>query len=99
MIELPYSWMTEATEESKYFGLDSPDIQGFTGIGHSVEDSPSQARWGMQEFVDVMKEKGIPVPFRDDNPTFTIMLIDSGRSERAMRAGYTNPHLERTTRN
>ena len=28
----------EATQESDYFGFYSPDLEGFTGIGHSVED-------------------------------------------------------------
>jgi predicted RNase H-like HicB family nuclease len=39
MIELPYSLVIEATEEHDYFGFYSPDLEGFTGIGHSIEDS------------------------------------------------------------
>ncbi len=38
MIDLPYSLTIEATEEPDYFGFYSPDMEGFTGIGHSVED-------------------------------------------------------------
>ena len=38
MIELPYSLVIEATEEPDYFGFYSPDLEGFSGIGHSVED-------------------------------------------------------------
>ena len=49
MIELPYSLIIEATEEPDYFGFYSPDLEGFTGIGHSVEDCLFQARWGMDE--------------------------------------------------
>jgi predicted RNase H-like HicB family nuclease len=97
MIELPYSLIIEATEEPDYFGFYSPDLEGFTGIGHSVEDCLYQAKWGMQEFVEIMMEKGMPVPPRDDNPTITIM--NSGRSERPTRAGHTNPPLEKSTRN
>ncbi len=35
MIELPYSLVIEATEEPDYFGFYSPDLEGFSGIGHS----------------------------------------------------------------
>jgi len=38
MIELLYSLIIEATEEPDYFGFYSPDLKGFSGIGHSVED-------------------------------------------------------------
>jgi len=38
MIDLPYSLIVEATDECDYFGFYSPDLPGFTGIGHSVED-------------------------------------------------------------
>jgi predicted RNase H-like HicB family nuclease len=31
-----YSLIIEATEEPDYFGFYSPDIEGFTSIGHSV---------------------------------------------------------------
>jgi len=44
MIDLPYSLIIEATEEPVYFGFCSPDLEGFTGIGHSVEDCIYQAR-------------------------------------------------------
>ncbi len=36
MIELPYSLVIEATDEPDYFGFYSPDLEGFSGIGHSV---------------------------------------------------------------
>jgi hypothetical protein len=38
VIELSYSLVIEATEEPDYFGFYSPDLEGFTGIGHSIED-------------------------------------------------------------
>jgi hypothetical protein len=38
VIELLYSLVIEATEEPDYFGFYSPDLEGFTGIGHSIED-------------------------------------------------------------
>jgi hypothetical protein len=49
MIELPYSLVIEATEEPDYFGFYSPDLEGFSGIGHSVEDCLFKAKaknWG-----------------------------------------------------
>jgi hypothetical protein len=46
MIELPYSLVIEATEEPDYFGFYSSDLEGFSGIGHSVEDCLYKAKWG-----------------------------------------------------
>jgi predicted RNase H-like HicB family nuclease len=97
MIELSYSLIIEATEEPDFFGFYSADLEGFTGIGYSIEDCLYQAKWGMQEFVEIMIEKGMPVPPRDDNPRLTIM--DSGRLERPTRADPTNPPLEKSARN
>jgi len=37
MIELEYSLIVEATGEPDYFGFYSPDLEGFTGIGHSMK--------------------------------------------------------------
>ena len=74
MIELPYSLVIEATEEPDFFGFYSPDLEGFTGTGHSVEDCLYQARWGMLEFVQVLSEQNImPVPHpRNVDPTVLI---------------------------
>ncbi|MGH7775025.1 MAG: hypothetical protein ACREQA_22590 [Candidatus Binatia bacterium] len=38
MIDLKYSLVIEATEDLNFFGFYSPDLEGFTGIGHSIED-------------------------------------------------------------
>jgi len=62
MIELPYCLIIEATDEPDFFGFYSPDLEGFTGIGHSVEDCLFQAKWGMQEFVQVMAERDMAIP-------------------------------------
>ena len=72
MIELPYSLIIEATEEPDYFGFYSPDLEGFTGIGHSVEDCLFQARSSMNELVALLITQGLPVPPRNSNPTITI---------------------------
>jgi len=55
MITLAYSLVIEATAEPDYFGYYSPELEGFTGIGHSIEDCPHQARWGMEEHVALLE--------------------------------------------
>ena len=72
MIQLPYSLIIEATEELDYFGFYSPDLEGFTGIGHSVEDCLYQARWGMKEHIALLIAQGLPVPPQNLNPNITI---------------------------
>ena len=72
MIELPYSLVIEATEEPDYFGFYSPDLEGFTGIGHSVEDCLFKAKWGMQEHVDLLIQEGLPVPSKNPDPRIVI---------------------------
>jgi predicted RNase H-like HicB family nuclease len=72
VIGLPYSLVIEATEEPDYFGFFSPDLEGFTGIGHSVEDCLYQAKWGMIEHVNLLRESGLPVPPASANPQIVI---------------------------
>jgi predicted RNase H-like HicB family nuclease len=72
MIELKYSLVIEATEDPDFFGFYSPDLEGFTGIGHSIEDCIYKAKWGMEEHLNLLKEKGLPIPQRNPNPTIII---------------------------
>jgi len=72
MIELPYSLVIEATAEPDFFGFYSPDLEGFSGIGHSIEDCVYKAKWGMKEHVEVLREQGLPVP--EPNPDPKIMI-------------------------
>ena len=72
MIDLPYSLVIEATEEPDFFGFYSPDLEGFSGIGHSVEDCLFKARWGMRDHVELLKEKNLPVPERNTDPKIVI---------------------------
>jgi predicted RNase H-like HicB family nuclease len=72
MIDLPYPLIIEATEEPDYFGFYSPDLEGFTGIGHSVEDCIYKARWGMQEHIALLREQGLPVPTINYDPKIVI---------------------------
>ena len=75
MIELPYSLVIEATEKPNYFGFYSPDLEGFTGIGHSVEDCLYQAKWGMQEHVQLLREQGLPVSPQNPDPKIVIQNV------------------------
>ena len=72
MIELEYSLVIEATGQPDYFGFYSPDLEGFTGIGHSIEDCIYKAKWGMIDQVNLLKEKRLPVPPRNPDPNIII---------------------------
>ena len=72
MIDLPYSLIIEATAEPDFFGFYSTDLEGFSGIGHSVEDCLFKARWGMKEHVELLKEKNLTVPERNTDPKIVI---------------------------
>lgn len=72
MIELEYSLIIEATEDPDFFGFYSPDLAGFTGIGHSIEDCIYNAKWGIKEHVNLLTERGLPVPPRNPDPKITI---------------------------
>jgi predicted RNase H-like HicB family nuclease len=72
MIDLEYSLIIEATEEPDFFGFYSIELEGFSGIGHSIEDCIYKAKWGMKEHVKLLKEHGLPVPLRPTNPRIII---------------------------
>ena len=72
MINLKYSLVIEATDDPTFFGFYSSDLQGFSGVGHSIEDCLYQARWGMEEHLALLKENGLPIPTPSPNPTIVI---------------------------
>jgi predicted RNase H-like HicB family nuclease len=72
MLELKYSLVIEATEDPNFFGFYSPDLEGFTGVGHSIEDCLYKARWGMDEHVALLGEQNLPVPEPNPNPTVVV---------------------------
>ena len=72
MIDLKYSLVIEATDDPEFFGFYSPELEGFTGIGHSVEDCLYKAKWGILEHINLLKEKGLPIPKENPNPTVVI---------------------------
>jgi predicted RNase H-like HicB family nuclease len=72
MIDLNYSIVIEATEDPGFYSFYSTELEGFTGIGHSIEDCLYNAKWGMKEHVELLKEKNLPVPSVNRNPTIII---------------------------
>ncbi len=72
MIGLQYSLIIEATEEPDYFGFYSPDLAGFSGIGHSIEDCVYKAKWGMKEHINLLREQGLVVPPPSSDPKIVI---------------------------
>ena len=77
MIELKYSLVIEATDDPTFFGFYSPDLEGFTGIGHSVEVCLHKARWGMEEHVELLKVQSLPVPKENPDPKIIIQNQDA----------------------
>jgi predicted RNase H-like HicB family nuclease len=67
MSDLNYSLMIEATEDENFFGFYWPDLEGFSGVGHSIEDSVYKAKWGMEEHVAVLAEQNLPIPNPNSN--------------------------------
>jgi predicted RNase H-like HicB family nuclease len=72
MISLPYSLVIEATQEPDFFGFYSPELEGFTGIGHSIENCIYQAKWGMIEHVKLLQENRLFVPPTNPDPKIII---------------------------
>ncbi len=44
MLELTYSLVIAATSDANFFGFYSPTLEGFTGVGHLIEDDPCRQR-------------------------------------------------------
>ena len=72
-----YSLVIEATEEPDYFGFYSPELEGSTGVGHSVEDCLYKAKWGMKEHMALLKAQGLPVPPANPRPKVTIQNTET----------------------
>ncbi len=76
MLNLDYSLVIEATDEPDFFGFNSPELGGFSGIGHSVEDCLYKAKWGMREHVRLLVEQGLSVP---EQPAAVTVVIQNER--------------------
>jgi len=72
MINLKYSLVIEMTEDPTFFAFYSPDLEGFTGAGYSIEDCLYKAKWGMEEHVSLLQEHSLTIPKANPNPTNVI---------------------------
>ncbi|MGD2205242.1 MAG: type II toxin-antitoxin system HicB family antitoxin [Anaerolineae bacterium] len=81
MLDLKYALIIEATEDPTFFGFYSPDLEGFTGVGHSTEGYIYQARWGMEEHIAPLQEMGMPVP--EPSPAPQIIVENEQQIEAA----------------
>ena len=72
MIDPKYSLIIEATPDPNFFGFYSTDLEGFTGVGHSIEDCLYKAKWGMEEHLALLTEQNLPVPEANPNPTVIV---------------------------
>jgi predicted RNase H-like HicB family nuclease len=81
MIDLKYSLVIEATADPNFVGFYSLELEGFTGVGHSIEDCLYKARWGMEEHVALLRESNLPVP--DAAPSPTVVIQNERRTEAA----------------
>jgi predicted RNase H-like HicB family nuclease len=72
MIDLKYSLVIEATDDPTFFGFYSPELEGFTGVGHSIEDCIYKAKWGMEEHLALLREQSLPIPKPNVNPTVIV---------------------------
>jgi predicted RNase H-like HicB family nuclease len=72
MAKLNYSIVIEATNDPNYFGFYSPDLEGFSGSGRSIQDCIIKAVLAMDEFVALLRQEGLPIPSKSSNATICI---------------------------
>lgn len=72
MIELQCSLVIEATKEQDCFTFHSFDLEGFSGVWHSIEDCVYNAKWGMLEHIELLKKQGLTVPAKNPDPRVVI---------------------------
>lgn len=72
MSHLKYSLVIETTSDQNFFAFYSPDLEGFTGVGHSIEDCLYKAKWGMEEQLELLAQQNLPVPAPNRNPTVVV---------------------------
>jgi predicted RNase H-like HicB family nuclease len=71
-MNLKYSLVIEATDDPDFFGFHSPDLEGFSGVGQSIEDCLTKAQLGIDEHLELLAEAGIPIPPINPNPTVVV---------------------------
>ena len=80
MIDLTYSLIIEATEDPDFFGLYSQELEGFTGVGHSIEDCLFKdclykVKWGMQEHGSLLEQQGLPVSSHNPDASRLLRIL------------------------
>lgn len=68
MSNLPYSIVIEATDDPEFFGFYSPELEGFSGVGHSIEDCLYKARHGLDDHVRTFEGTGTSRPADQSGP-------------------------------
>ncbi len=51
MLDMPYAIVIEATDDPEFFGFYAPELEGFSGVGHSIEDCLYKAKHGFADHV------------------------------------------------
>ena len=72
MITLSYSLVIEATGDPCFFAFFSPELEGFSGTGQSLDDCLERAAEGMDEHIRLLREQELPVPPINPNPRVTV---------------------------
>ncbi|MFA5353871.1 MAG: hypothetical protein WC291_06560 [Thermodesulfovibrionales bacterium] len=72
MNELPYSLVIKATEKPGLYRFSSPDLRALSGTGYSVDDCVRSAKRGIMEYMNLLRDQGLPVP--PPNPSARIIL-------------------------
>ena len=76
MINLKYSVVIERTKDPNFFGFYSPDLEGFSVSGCSVEDCLKKADLGFEEHLQLLIDQGLPIPPINPHAIVTLMNTD-----------------------
>ena len=87
MIPIKYSLVIEATDDPLFFAFYSPELEGFTGVGSSIEDCIYKAIHGIEEHLNLLKEKGLSIPPEPEEPRIVVVNAkEQGRVKTAVTA-------------
>lgn len=70
-IDLKHSLVMEVTADPNFFGFCFPGLESFTSVGISIEDCLYETRWGIEEHLALLGERGLPIPFSTTDPKVT----------------------------
>ena len=89
MKQLSYSLVLEPTDDPGFFGFYSPELEGFSGAGTSIDDCLQKAPAAIDEYANVLVEEGLPIPPINPNPTVFVensdRVIPYERAELSLR--------------